>query len=128
MNRQEIRRYDLEAWLHVNFYKIASIYSIIEALAIIAYLASPSSITETIFRVSTIIYWATLTPSFYELTKGFLMIYSRGAVYSHIAENIRERLVKRYSLRASLARSALYIAIILWIIAPIAFIVGWFYG
>ncbi|MEM4971988.1 MAG: hypothetical protein QXE01_12135 [Sulfolobales archaeon] len=128
VNRQDLRRYDLEAWIHVHFYKIASIYSIIEALAILAYILAQTQITETIFRVSTLIYWVLLTPSFYELSKGFLMIYSRGATYSHIAENIRERLVKRYSSRAMVARLALYVAMIIWVIGPIAFIMGWFYG
>jgi len=46
VNRQDLRRYDLEAWIHVHFYKIASIYSIIEALAILAHIAAPSGITE----------------------------------------------------------------------------------
>ncbi len=124
VNRQNLRGYDLEAWIHVTFYKAAVVFSIVEALAIIAYLASPSAITSFVFRLSTIIYWILLTPSFYELTKGFLMIYSRGAFMSHIAENLRERLLKRYGSRARLASIVLYVAIILWIIAPIVFILG----
>lgn len=128
VNRQDLRRYDLEAWVHAHFYKIASIYSIIEALAILAHIAVPTGITEAIFRISTLIYWALLSPSFYELSKGFLMIYSRGAAYSHIAENIRERLVRRYHSRAMLARIALYVAMVIWVAGPIAFIAGWLYG
>ncbi|HWQ16339.1 MAG TPA: hypothetical protein VNL13_00710 [Sulfolobales archaeon] len=128
VNRQRLRQYDLEGWVHVTFYKAAVLFSIIEALTILAYLTSPSPITSTAFRVSTIIYWFLLTPSFYELTKGFLMIYSRGAFMSHIAENVRERLLQRYGSRARLASVALYAAIILWIIAPIVFILGWLYG
>lgn len=124
VNRQDLRRYDLEAWIHVTFYKIALIFSIIEAIAILAYLGNPSHLTLAIFKVLTIIYWVLLTPSFYELAKGFLMIYSRGAFMSHIAENVRERLMKRYGSRARLASAALYIAIVLWIIAPIVFILG----
>jgi hypothetical protein len=128
VNRQDLKRYDLEAWIHVHFYKIASIYSIIEALAILAHIAAPSGITEAIFRISTLIYWALLTPSFYELSKGFLMIYSRGSAYSHIAENIRERLVRRYYSKAMLARIALHVVIVIWVVGPIAFIAGWLYG
>jgi hypothetical protein len=128
MNRQDLRRYDLEAWIHTHFYKIASLFSFIEAASILARLLAPSNMTELIFRITTIIYWALLTPSFYEFTKGFLMIYSRGAVYSHIAENIRERLVIKYRSRARAASILLYIAIIIWIIAPVAFIWGWLYA
>lgn len=124
VNRQNLRGYDLEAWIHVTFYKAAVVFSIIEALAIIAYLASPSAITSLLFKLSTLIYWILLTPSFYELTKGFLMIYSRGAFMSHIAENLRERLLKRYASRARLASIVFYIAIVLWIIAPAIFILG----
>lgn len=128
VNRQDLRRYDLEAWIHAHFYKMASLFSFIEAASIIARLLEPSDMTELIFRIATIIYWALLTPSFYEFTKGFLMIYSRGAVHSHIAENIRKRLVIRYRSRARVASLLLYIAIIIWIIAPVAFIWGWFYA
>jgi len=128
VNRQDLRRYDIEAWLHVMFYKISSVFSIAEAIAAIAYLLLPSPTTKTLFGVLTLVFWALLTPSFYELSKGFLMIYSRGAAYSHIAENIRERLLKRYSVRARVSTAALYILIIVWILAPIALILGWFYG
>lgn len=124
VNKQNLRRYDIEAWIHVTFYKVALVFSIVEALAIIAYLASPSSIASLVFRLSTLIYWILLTPSFYELTKGFLMIYSKGAFMSHIAENLRDRLLKRYGSRARLASIVLYVAIILWIIAPVVFILG----
>lgn len=125
VNRQKLRGYDLEAWVHVTFYKAALVFSVVEVLAILAHLASPSPLTLAIFRASTLIYWVLLTPSFYELTKGFLMIYSRGAFMSHIAENVREMLLKRYASRARLASIAFYIAIIMWISAPIAFILGW---
>jgi hypothetical protein len=128
VNRQRLREYDLEGWVHTLFYKAAVLFSIIEALAILAYLASPSPLTSMAFRVSTIIYWFLLTPSFYELTKGFLMIYSKGTFMSHIAENVRKRLLQRYGSRARLASVALYAAIILWIIAPIVFILRWLYG
>ena len=124
VNRQNLRRYDLEAWVHVNFYKAALLFSIVEALAVLAYIASPSPITSTVFRISTLIYWFLLTPSFYELTKGFLMIYSRGAFMSHIAENLRKRLLERYGSRARQASIVLYAAIILWIMAPIIYTLG----
>ncbi len=128
VNKQDLRRYDLEAWVHVTFYKASSVFSIVEAIAAIAYLALPSPTTRAIFGVLTLVFWTLLTPSFYELSKGLLMVYSRGAAFSHIAENIRERLLRRYSGRARAASAALYIAIILWAIAPIAFALGWFHG
>lgn len=124
-NRQELRRYDLEAWVHVNFYKAAVIYSLVHAAILAYYLVSTDPLSRLLTRVSTIIYWILLTPSFSELLKGFLMIFSRGSAFSHIAENVRARLEERYRARARAAVAAFYAGLALWAIGLIAFLARW---
>lgn len=124
-NRQELRRYDLEAWVHVNFYKAAVLYSFLHAAFLAYYLLSGDPLSRQAVRVSTVIYWALLTPSFNELLKGFLMIFSRGSAMSHIAENIRARLEERHRTRARLAVAALYAGLALWAAGLIAFLARW---
>ncbi|MCE4612729.1 MAG: hypothetical protein F7C07_02710 [Desulfurococcales archaeon] len=120
VNRQDLKRYDLEAWIHMTFYKAAVYYSIYMALLILGHLAG--LIPWVSVKYSLAIFWALLTPSMYSVVKGMLMVYTKGVVFGHIGEGVRERLAKRYSGRVAAARIAFIAVMAAWVVGLVAFI------
>ncbi|MEB3859807.1 MAG: hypothetical protein LRS43_01200 [Desulfurococcales archaeon] len=121
VNRQDLKRYDLEAWVHMTFYKIAVYYSIYLALLVLAHLSG--LVPWVSVKYSLALFWAILTPSMYSVVKGSLMVYTRGVVFGHIGEGVRERLAKRYSANVAVARVAFAAVMAAWAVVFIAFLV-----
>lgn len=120
VNRGSPWRYDLEAWVHMSFYRLAVLYSFVHALITALYLGG--FLGWAWVKASLVVYWLALTPSFYNVNKGGLMLLSRGAALSHLAENVKSRLRQRFRARAVLGVLALYAALAFWAAALVAFI------
>ncbi len=120
INRQDLKRFDLEAFIHILFYRIAVIYAIFNSIVII--LNVLGIISDLGLKISLAILWVLLTPSFYELNKGMVMAITRGLAFGHIAENLREILSRKYGGNLYLYKSLVYISLAIWILGFILFI------
>ena len=120
INKQDLKRFDIEAFIHILFYRIAVIYAIFNS--IIIFLNLIGVVSDLGLKISIALLWILLTPSFYELNRGMVMAITRGLAFGHIAENLRDLLLKKYGSKVLFYRSLVYIALILWVGGFILFI------
>jgi len=116
INRQELRRYDLFAAIHMYSYRVLIVYSFIYALILLLDLLGIVNLT----KVANVALWIVTTPTYYALVRGILMIWSRGLAFGKFPESYRKILEEGASPRPY--EAMLYLAMGLWILGFLEYV------
>jgi hypothetical protein len=106
--------FDKEAFIHMLFYRVLIIVSIIAAIAFV--LGYAIGIPSAVFKLLFVLVWVLFTPQVYETAKGISVIATKGFVFGHLNKSYLAT-ASKHGKRAMdpLYKLMPYTALVLWL-------------
>ena len=118
-----LARFDLGAYIHMLFYRLAIPLTILYGPLIFLYFLLPG--VGVVLKIFTALLWALWTPQFFGVTKGLSLAWSRGMAFGNLNPEFAALYRKRYSKRPGIYVAFPYVVLVLWGTGFTALILRW---
>ena len=117
--------FDREAYVHMLFYRVLIILSIIAAAIFVLYYLF--GIPSIIFELMFVLVWIFFTPQVYETSKGISIMATKGLVFGYLSKSYMKTAekYKKHPL-TPLYRAFPYAVIALWVLGLVIISLAWF--
>ncbi|HUC38794.1 MAG TPA: hypothetical protein VL944_01550 [Candidatus Acidoferrum sp.] len=120
-----LAQFDAEAFIHMLFYRILIIFSILTFAAFVYSYAT--KLDFAIFQALFLAVWVLFTPQVFETAKGISLIQTRGFVFGRLNKSYTESAKNHVGARlAVMYRVIPYAALLVWVIGFAALLYVWF--